>query len=359
MLEHNEPVPAAAELERAVALFEKLPAEQAKARNLWGAARRATGHLADAAAAFGDAADAFETAGLPLERAAALFNLGLVRLQLGEADTAATHFRLAAETFDGHGAPTQAAAAIREEGGALLAAGRPLGAVPLLSDALARAERTGNEAGRGQAANVLGLALLATGDVDGAVANLRGAVAANPATIRPEAHAMAKGNLALAYEAGGDHPRARLAAAQASTGAQPGPVHDQAIALFARLGEPGDDDLVAVLDSEVEERWPAIIREEATRWLQVSGPERTAGVGALVRAVEGTHGAAVAEAWLHVLLEAPPDEMVELVRMAWQIAKGRPVFRLIVRDAIVTFPPPQLFRLEAVFVAETDLDPRR
>ncbi len=361
LLERNEPEAAAAELAHAIALFEKLPAEQAKARNLWGAARRATGHLEDSAAAFADAAEAFQLAGLPLEQAAALFNLGLVRLQLGEADTAAADLALAAETFDRQGVRAQAAAAVREQGAALMTSGRHDEAVAVLSDALDRAERTGPDAGRGQAANALGLALLATGDTAGAVTTLRRAVAAHPVGIRPVAHAMAKANLALAYETAGDRPRARLAAAQVLAGAhEAGPVRDQAAAVLARLGPPGDD-LVAVLGDEAEERWVAVIREEAARWLRLGATADIGdtGVTAIVDAIEGDRGPAVAEAWLHVLLEAPPDLMTQLVRMAWRVAANRNAFARVVRDAIVTFPPPQLFRLEAVFAAETGIDPRR
>jgi len=358
LLERNEPEAAAAEIAQAVELFEKLPVEKAKARNLWGAARRNAGHLDDAATAFADAATTFESAGLPLEQGAALFNLGLVQRQIGEADAAVDHFTVAAGLFDGHGAPRQAAAARREQGAALLAAGRATDAVPLLADALALAERADRDDARGQAANALGLALLGSGDTAGAITNLRQAVAAHPAAIRPDANAMAKANLALAYEASGDHSRARLAAAQALAGQSSDPaLRDQAAAVLARLGEPGDD-LAVVLADEAEERWIAVLREETSRWLRLDPARRAAAAVPLVDGIEGSLGPAGAEAWLHVLLEVPPDQMVDLVRLVWSVAGRRTAFARTVRDAIVTFPPPQLFRLEAVFAAETDLGSR-
>jgi len=359
LLERDDPKAAAAVLEPAIELLARLPAEQAKVRNLWGVALRATGDLDESAAAFVSAAHGFEAAEMELERAAASFNLGLVRLQLGEPAAAATEFATAAEAFEREGALLQAAMARREQGSALLRAGRAAEAVPLLTRAFSEAERSADDAGRGQAANSLGLALLATGDVAGAVAALRRAVAAHPPGIRPEPHAMAKANLALAFEAAADRPRARLAAAQALAWGPPrGPVHDQSVVLLDRLGPPTDD-LARMLDDEDQAHWPALIREEATRWLRLGQQEAEAAFAPLVAAMEGDRGPAIAEAWLHTLVEAPPEEMSTLVRLAWRVAEGRSAFVAVVREAIIAVPPPQLFRLEAVFAAETDLDPRR
>jgi len=359
LLERDEPEGAAADLERAVELFAELPAERAKARNMWGVARRATGDLDEAAAAFAVAAQEFGVAELPLEQAAALFNLGLVQLQLGEPDAAAASLGVAAATFDEHGAVLQVAAALREQGVALLTAGRPTEAVPLLTEALARAERGPDDAGRGQAANALGLSQLATGDAAGAVTSLGKAVVAHPAGLRPGAHAMAKTNLALAYEAADDHPRARLAAAQALvSGAPTGAVHDQGVALLGRLG-PVTDDLPRTLATEDPSRWQAVIRNEAMRWLCLRDEEADAAAAALIEAMGDDDGQPVAEAWLGTLLEAPPAEMAALLRIAWRVGGTRAGFVSTLRDAIVTFPPPQLFRLEAVFAAETGLDARR
>lgn len=359
LLQHDCAEAAAAELAIAVGLLVKLPAEHAKARNLWGVARRASGNLDDAVDAFTDAATAFETLELDVERGAALFNLGLVQRELGEPARAAENFALAASTFESHGATDQYAAALREQGAALLTAGHPDDAVPLLVESLARTERRGTDADRGQAANVLGLAQLAVGNASAALECLQSAVAAHPAGIRPDAHAMAKANLAVAYEANGNPARARLAAAQVLCGQEAAAaVRDQAAGVLARLGSPGND-LVLVLSEEPEERWPAIVREEAARWLTLDSTDCDAAVTPMVAAIEGQTGPAFARAWLSVLLEAPPDQMVELVRRVWRVAEGHEEFARLVRNAIVTFPPPQLFRLEAVFTAETGLDPRR
>ncbi|HEV2810417.1 MAG TPA: hypothetical protein VGV93_08495 [Acidimicrobiales bacterium] len=343
-------------LRRAVELFAELPLEQAKACNLLGVALRLRARLDEAQRAFARAEAAFAALGKPLEQGAATFNLGLVQAEAGETIAARRSFERARQLFGEHGAAGRAAAAGRELGSVLLAAGDADAAARALEEAVHTSERAGDRVSRGLAANALGLAHLAAGHVAAAVAALQTAVGAHPRSLRPEAYAMAKANLALAYEQAGDGPRARLAARQAlGTPGSNRAVATQAAAVLERSGT-ADDDLAVVLDQEPRDRWLPVIREEVIRWAEADPPE---GRRSASRWIEGQlarpdRASDLAEAWLGVLLELPPETMEHLVRttiaaLAAHDEDARSRFRRSSARAMARFNVPQLLRLQQVF----------
>lgn len=334
---------------------DQMPAEHAKAANALGAVQRMTGQLDEAVASFRTAAELFAGASLPLEHGAALYNLGLVEREQGR--DGITAFEQARALLDPTRVPGQAAAAVRELGAALLIAGRPDEAVAPLREALHLAERAGDRAGVGGSANALGLAHLAAGRDAEAVQSLEQAVAANPRSVRPEAYAMAKANLALALEAAGLLPRARLAALQclgALSVAEP--VRVQAQAVLSRLGaDPGG--VWAVLDEEPKERWPAVVREEVTRWEDGSDAERAEECRAWVSGQAGRSAAEdLAEAYLAALVELPPTSLDRMLRsMLGALATfddaAQQRFAGQCSRALARFPVPQWMRLKDAFSA--------
>ena len=346
---------AEAALRAAAALFgdTRLWVEQAKALNALGAVLRLAGRFGEAAAALAEAAESFRTAAQPLEEGAARFNLGLVRRSLREHEGAAAVLEDARRLLDERRVPAQAAAAARELGVTLLEIGDLASASEWLEEAARLCAEHGDRAGLGAALNALGLARLAAGEPAAAVEALRDAAAAHPRPVRPQEHAMAKANLALAHERGGNLARARMAAAQAlAVPEAPPPVVEQARAALARLGPP-DGAVLAVLDEEPVERWPAVVREELRRLLGSPVEEREAELGRWVEATAG-RGADFAEAWLAALLELPPTEFETLVRAivraAGRLEPGAAErVRAEVASASARFHVPQLLRLREIF----------
>lgn len=349
---------AEAALDTAARLFgpDTLRTEHAKATNARGAALRLAGRLEEAATAFDHAAAVFDTTELPLEQGAALFNLGLVRRELGETDAATRCFEQARERFESGTAPTQTAAAAREHGATLLAAGELDAARRSLEEAVDLADRARDTPGLGAASNALGLTLLAQDRAAEAIEAFRTAVGAHPRTLRAEGFAMAQANLALAYERADDRARARLAASQAvGAPAAAEPVRTQAARTLDRLGhEPGA--VLPVLDLDPPDRWPLVLREELSRWVDADAAAREAEARAWIEGQLARRGVApdLAEAWLGGLLEQPPEAMESLIR-ATVVALSRveqdPAerFRSQVSRAMVRFHIPQWTRLQETF----------
>lgn len=335
---------------------DKLRAEYAKAVNARGAALRLAGRFEESAQAFTDAAAGFEAAELPLEQGAALFNLGLVRRELDDHAGAKACFEQSREYLDWETAPTYAAATARELGATLLAAGELDAARPQLEEAVDLADRAGDTPGLGAATNALGLTLLAQDQPDEAIEAFRRTVAAHPRTVRMPDFAMAQANLALAYERAGEQARARLAAAQA-VGAPSAaePVRAQAAQTLERLGdEPGA--ILEVVDLESPERWSLILREELNRWVDAAPETRQAEARAWIEGhlERRKVGSDLAEAWLGVLLELPPDDMNSVIRATLRALEGveqerAERFRSLVSRTMVRFHIPQWSRLEDSF----------
>ncbi len=349
---------AEAALDTAARLFgpDTLRTEHAKAINARGAALRLAGRLEEAATAFDHAAAVFDTTELPLEQGAALFNLGLVRRELGDTDAAATCFEQARERFESGAAPTQTAAAAREHGATLLAAGELDAARRSLEEAIDLADRARDIAGLGAASNAVGLTLLAQDRAAEAAEAFRTAVGAHPRSLRAEGFAMAQANLALAYEHAGDPARARLAASHAlGAPAAAEPVRAQAAGALDRLGREAGV-VLPVLDLDPSDRWPHLLREELSRWVDADAPVREAEALAWVEGQLARQGVGpdLAEAWLGGLLELPPEAMESLIR-ATVVALTRVEqdsaerFRSGVSRAMVRFPVPQWMRLRDTF----------
>lgn len=356
LLDLDRPVEAEVALRRAAELFASLAGERAKAQNMLGVALRVQRRSHEAVATFTEAVAGFGEADLAVEEAAATFNVGLVRAEVGDHAAALAAFRRAHELFRRHRLPVQATAAARELGATLVALGETEEAVPVLEQAMAEADQQSDRLTFGAAANALGLAHLAGDRPDEAVASLQAAAGAHPRAVRPDAHAMAKANLALAYDAAGEPARARLSARQArDTPRAPANVVAQAEAVLEHLG-PASDDLLVVLDGEPADRWPAIVREEVARWLDASADDRAASAAALVEGqlARPQHAVDIAEAWLSVLLELPPDTMRVLVERMLRAVLAhdedeRAAFETSVARATARFHVPQLLRLREVF----------
>lgn len=335
---------------------EQLPQEHGVALNALGALLRETGRPELAVEVLVRAAAAFERAGATLERGAASHNAGLARRDAGDLAGAREAFELALRLFDPESVPTEAAAAARELGSCLLTMDEPEEAVTRLQHAVELADRGGDTAGLGAAANALGLAHLALGDHEAAVDVLLRAVAAHPRSVRPGQHAMALANLALAHEADGRIPRARLAAAQAlAVRAVDAPVRHQAAAVLERLGSPVGD-VLAVLADEPEEVWPAVLRAEVARWLDLDREERVAELAAVAGEVAGggERGIAIAEALIGCALELPPERLDTFVADTVAAASTLPDesaadVRSRFSRAMVRFHVPQWMRLKSLF----------
>jgi tetratricopeptide (TPR) repeat protein len=360
-LDEGRPGEAIVSLRTAVRLFADLPVERAKAVNMLGVALRTAGSPADAAEAFADAERTFGAAQQPLEQAAATYNLGLAALDQGEAEVASQSFRRARDRFAEERAPAQTSAAGRELAAVLLAQGRLDDAVEAAEEASVQAEHAGDLAAIGGAANVLGLAQLARGRGEEAATAFQVAAGANPRGLRPEGYAMAKANLALAHEALTDGPRARQSARQArDTPGAPTAARDHALAVLHRLPDASDD-LVAVLDQEPVERWPAVVREEMLRWLDRPPGEQQEAAAALVHGQlgRGRHSVDLADAWMGVLLELPPDTMERFIHLVVGAVgtcdeHDGERFRNEVARTMAHFGVPQLLRLRDAFQAAAD-----
>lgn len=334
----------------------ELPHEHGVALNALGALLRETGRPELAIEVLLRAAAAFERAGATLERGAASHNLGLARRDAGDLARAREAFELALQLFDPGSAPAEAAAAARELGSCLLTMGDPEAAAPHLRSAVELADRAGDTAGLGAGANALGLAHLALDDHEAAVDVLLRAVAAHPRSVRPGQHAMALANLALAHEAAGHAPRARLAAAQAlAVSVADPPVRDQAADVLDRLGSRVGG-VVTVLNDEPEEVWPAVLRAEVARWLDLDGAERVAELTAFTSEVAhaGERGIALAEALIGCALELPPERLDNFVADTVAAASTLPEdtaahVRTRFSRAMVRFHVPQWMRLRALF----------
>ncbi|MPY98662.1 MAG: hypothetical protein GEU97_11825 [Actinophytocola sp.] len=359
---------ARAALTRATELFgpERMPVEHAKALNTLGATHRLTGDLDRAEECFALAERCFADAELPLERGAAVFNLGLVCRQRQDEVRALEWFRLAATLFDPEQAHAEAAATARETAASLLATGEPRAALDALSPASAHAEATGDVAARGAVANLTGLAHLALDEPERAIEGFTLAVAANPRGVRPGEYAMAKANLALACERAAHPDHARLAAMQAlGVPDAAEPVRTQATGVLDRLGHSACP-LPEVLDTLDQDAWPPLLREELSRWADVSEPDRRAAAGAWIDGqLARPHVAtALAEAWLGGLLEVPPDAMTTLIRSTLAALAARDArdggdardaaaseFRRTVSSAMIHFHVPQWMRLRDTFTS--------
>lgn len=327
--------------------------EQAKTLIMHGVALRESGHRDLARQAFEGAVHTFAELEQPAEQGAAAYNLGLVLHEEADAEGAHEAMVSARGLFLEAGLPAQAGAACRERGAALLQSGRPDLAVPLLEEAADLAERGGDLPGLGMATNVLGLAHLATDDPARSVSELSRAVGAFPRSMRPAEHAMAKANLALAYERSGLFARARLAARQAqalsSADAQ---VQAQAREVLGRLASDTRLELLAVLETEPRKRWAAIIREEALRWCDASSAERQDALSGFVEGLLSRPEVCydLAESFLGVLLELPPDSYGALVSALVEATGKRSDdegdrVRAVVGSALARFAIPQWQRL--------------
>lgn len=347
-------------------LFAQLPLERAKTNNLLGIILRLAGRPGDAAAAFEAAERGFEATGDQLERWAAAHNRGLVAADVGRQPAAIAAFSAARNGFLELGAVSQAGAAARELGQVLLATGSSQQAVTHLEEAVDLLGRSNERAGMGLAANALGLALLSIGEPERAVESLQSAVAAHPRSVRPEAHAMAKANLALGFEALGDHVRARLVCRQGrDTPGAPSVAAEQSRAILGRLGEGGGAaaDLMAVLDTEGQDQWAPLIRDEVLRWLDAGGDEADGWAAGILDRRE--NAVALAEAWLGIALELPPPSMRQLIDALVAATRGLDVegadrLRKTMSTAAVRFAPPQWDRLRytlAQSAAVCGLDP--
>lgn len=329
--------------------------EQAKTTVQLGVALRTVGRLHEAAAAFTAAGAGLETLDQPAEQAAAAYNLGLVHQDRGDLQAAHAAWTEARELFLATHYPAQAAAAARDHGGSLLTAGEAEQAIPLLEQAATLAESASDLSGLGAAANVLGLAYLATDDPAAAVAALRRALAVFPRSTRPGDYAMVKANLALAYERAGDVARARLAAGQslAMTNAAP-LVRAQAQQVLARLPGPADGDLLSVLDTQDQEQWAAVIREEVLRVADLPDQARQTLLRAVLDGLLTRSGASydLAEALLQVVLELPPRSYALMVAAIVAAGAGRSKqdsdrLSAVLSSAMARFAMPQWQRLAA------------
>ncbi|GAA5106762.1 tetratricopeptide repeat protein [Haloechinothrix salitolerans] len=332
----------------------RMPVEHAKALNALGAVHRLTGDLDRAEECFASAERRFAEANLPRERGAAAFNLGLVHRQRQDEATALDWFRLAAELFDE--APAEAAATAREIAASLLATGEPQAALDALRPASERAEKTGDVAARGAVANLRGLAHLALDVPEQAIEDFTLAIAANPRGVRPGEYAMAKANLALACERAEQPDHARLAAAQAlGVPDAAEPVRAQATGVLDRVGHRPCA-LPEVLDTVAEDNWPPLLREELSRWADLSEPDRRAAAGAWIdgQLARPQTAMALAEAWLGGLLELPPDAMERLIRSTLAALASKEhadAFRRTVSSAMIHFHVPQWMRLRDTFAS--------
>jgi tetratricopeptide (TPR) repeat protein len=371
LLELDQPDRAVAPLQVSAELFENRGrgVERAKALNLLGAALLHLGETTKATGALERAAELFETHGQPLEQGAARFNLGLVHRRLQQPAVAVGCFAEALERFGHAEVGHQASAAARELGACRLELGEAAAAAESLERALELAEATGERRHVGAAANLLGLARLATEETGAAVAAFRLATSAYPRAIDPPSHAMATANLALAHERCGDLARARLAAwRSANVPGAAAPVAAQARAVLRRLGDH-EGDLVAVLDPEPVERWPAELTPNLASLLDVGPGEREDMLGAWIdgQVDEQRDGTALATAMLTVLVELPPEQMELLVGGLLTALRHRPEtvasrFWTQTKRAMARFHVPQWRRLEAVFdrlASESDGDENR
>lgn len=328
--------------------------EQAKAATMLGAALRSAGRAGEAAAALAAAAEDFAGLGRPAEQGAALHNLGLVRSDAGDRTGSHAAWARAHQLFLDSGQQAQAAASAREHGASLLTTGEIGAAAELLETAGELAERAGDPAGLGAAANALGLARLAHGELTAADAAFRRALGAFARSVRPAEYAMVKANLALTAARGGDARRARLAARQALgvPSAAP-PVRAQAAQVLAEL-PPADDDVVAVLDTEPPDRWPAVLREEVVRLVEAPAGERDVTVRAFLDGLLHRPGTAygLAESLLSVVLEQPPRGYERMAAAVVHGCGGRPDadadrLRAVLGSAMARFAIPQWQRLAA------------
>lgn len=345
-------------LRRAVELFgaRARRVERAKALVALGAALRQQGRPGEGVLHFEEAAKTFGAAEMGAEQAAALFNLGLVSADTGRDESALEAFLSAQRLFDAVASPAEAGAARREVGAVLLRLGEPDRALPVLGEAVDLAERAGDYAGAGGGANILGLAQLALGRASEAVGSFQRASGEFPESRQPQEFAMAKANLALAYERSGDHERARLAAQRARCATQVSPaVGAQVEAVLARLGSPAGD-LVVVLDTEPAARWPAVVRDETTRWVRISERDRTRELSAWIegQAARPDRGVELAEALLGALFELPPREMLKLARTLLRALhdadqQRSALVRSQISRAMARFGVPQWMRLRDAF----------
>jgi hypothetical protein len=178
---------------------------------------------------------------------------------------------------------------------------------------------------------------------------------------------MAKANLALAYEEAGDERRGRMSARQAlAIAGAPEAVTVQATAVVERLGSEAGD-LIAVIDEEPLDRWPALVREELARWIDSPPGEGREEWAAWIegQVAHPDRGPQLAEALLGGLLELPPDQMDAAIRALLEALGSRPTdtagrFRPETARAMAAFQPPQEARLRARFnqiAAELGQDP--
>ncbi len=351
-------VEAEAALTTAARLFERsrLGPEHAKAMNALGAVLRLAGRLDEAARALARAAAAFEACELTAERGAARFNLGLVERDAGKLSAAVECFEDARGLLEQGGVPAQAGAASRELGATLLTAGDLERAREALERAVELASAARDQPGLGAAANALGLAELAAAHLREALEALETALAAHPRSVRPAEYAMVKANLALAYERTGEAPRARLAARQAlAVGAAAEAVRAQGTGVVERLGDERGD-VLRVLDDEERDRWPAVVREELARWVDVRPGERRDEAGAWIdgQLARAELGSELAEAWVGALLELPPQALRTVVESTVEAlghrgADARERFRSETSMAMARFHVPQLLRLRDSF----------
>lgn len=348
-------------LGRAAALFpaDKMPVEHAKATNMLGIAQRDLGQLSQAGESFETAAGLFAANGHVVEEAAAQYNRGLVLRDAGHEDQAAAAFEAATASFTKADARPQAAASSRELGASLFATGRAADAIVALEAAMELARRGGDREGLGTAANVLGIVHLAVGDHAAARTAFHDAAGAHPRTVRPAEYAMARSNLALACDRAGLVDEARLAARQALViDSAASEVRVQAEEVLARHGVD-EQALFGVLVGLDQAHQIGVLRAEFGRL--ASDPEAVplhAMAWVVGLAGQESGRTELAENWLDVLLEQPPELFNDVVTATVVATAEAPadgpdvdLSRRAISSAMGRFHVPQWMRLKDSFNA--------
>ncbi|MBW3667136.1 MAG: tetratricopeptide repeat protein [Actinobacteria bacterium] len=336
-----------------------LPTERGETLNALGAVLRDRGRPGEAARVFTEAIELLQREPNPARAGAAHFNLGLVQREQGDIGAAEAAFHRAVNSFDAEEHPAELGAALRELGGLLLVAGREEEALPYLQRSAELAAAGGDRAGLGASANLTGLAQLALGDGPAATEAFAESTSAHPLGLRPEAHAMAKANLALACESTGEAHRARQLAHQTLSIAEASPpVVEQARSILERLG-PGYD-LHLLLDTEAEEAWPGVLRDEVRHWARTGPPVIGELASAWLAGMVERDATSVerSEALFAAVLELPPEDFDAIATAITTSLGSLPPdqaarFRSRAGRAAARFHIPQMRRLETAFELES------
>jgi len=111
-----------------------------------------------------------------------------------------------------------------------------------------------------------------------------------------------------------------------------------------------------VLDGEVSDRWPGIVREEVGRWAEADPEEMRAEAEAWINGLTRRARDAVdlAEVLLGALLELTPPHMDHVITLTMEALAGqdqdkREEFRSSMARAMPRFPSPQFMRIQDAF----------